>query len=148
MNYSNSNTRTAKQLLLVLFDSLLLILLFEIAFSIRLGVFFGIGNYPGILFVPEGTLLVYIFSAPIIAIPIFAKFGLYRTVIRFIDFKGLWAIIQSVSLFLIVFSTILFMVAAPFHPSSQGVPRSVLLIYWLLMNYYLNHLKPKNLCPS
>jgi FlaA1/EpsC-like NDP-sugar epimerase len=133
MSYSKIKTRIFKQLILVLFDSLLLILLFEIAFSIRLGVFFGIGNYPGILFVPEGTLIIYIFSAPIIAIPIFAKFGLYRTVIRFIDFKGLWAIIQSVSLFLIVFSTILFMVAAPFHPSSQGVPRSVLLIYWLLM---------------
>jgi FlaA1/EpsC-like NDP-sugar epimerase len=133
MNYSKTKTRTIKQLLLVLFDSLLVISLFEIAFSIRLGIFFGIGNYPGILFIPEGFLLFYMLSAPIIAVPIFAMFGLYRTVIRFIDFKGMWAIIQSVSLFLIIFSAILFMIAVPFDPSSQGIPRSVLLIYWLLM---------------
>ena len=133
MNYSNSNSRTVKQLLLILFDSVLLISLFEIAFSIRLGVFFGIGNYPGMLFIPEGTLIVYILSTPIFAIPIFAMFGLYRTVIRFIDFKGLWSIIQSVSLFVIIYSAFLFMVAAPLNPSSQGVPRSVILIYWLLV---------------
>jgi len=133
MNYSNSNSRTVKQLLLILFDSVLLISLFEIAFSIRLGVFFGIGNYPGILFIPEGSLLFYMLGAPILAIPIFAIFGLYRTVIRFIDFKSLWAIIQSVSLFVIIFSAILFMVRTPLDPSSQGVPRSVILIFWLLL---------------
>ena len=133
MNYFIPKTRTVKQLFLILFDSLLLISLFELAFSIRLGIFFGIGNYPGILFIPEGFILLYMFAAPFIAIPIFTMFGLYRTVIRFIGFKGLWAIIQSVSLFVVVFSAILYMVAAPLNPSSQGVPRSVLLIYWLLM---------------
>ena len=124
INYIKSNSRFLKQLLMVFFDSFLVILMLELAFIIRLGE----------LFFPEVPLLFYMLSVPIIAIPIFATLGLYRTIIRYIGFKELWTIIQSASLYVILFTAIIFLLAAPFDDTTSGFfPRSVLLIYWLLM---------------
>ena len=123
INLINFNSRFIKQLLMIAFDTFLVIFLLELAFIMGLG----------ILFIPEMPLILYILVGPIFAIPIFSAFGLYKIIIRFIGFKGLWSIVQSVSLYVFVFTTFLFLVEAPFDPSSQGVPRSVLLIYWLLV---------------
>lgn len=65
-------------------------------------------------------------AAPIIAVPIFARFGLYRAVIRYIGFKALWSIVQAVTLYALLWSLIGFMA------SIDGMPRSVILINWLL----------------
>jgi len=52
---------------------------------------------------PEGILVYWVvYGAPLVAIPIFVRFGLYRAVIRYIGFKELWAIVQAVSLYALV----------------------------------------------
>ncbi len=107
---------TSKYWLIFLVDSILLVLVSLLAFSIRLGYWY----------FPEDDLIWVIFGAPIIATVIFAQFGLYRIVIRYISFNALWAILQAVSLYALVFGIIGFIAAV------EGIPRSVMFINWAL----------------
>ena len=77
-------------------------------------------------FWPQGDLLYLIFLAPLIATPIFIKFGLYRAIVRYIGFKALWVIVQAVSLYALVWGVIVLLSGV------QNVPRSVILINWML----------------
>ena len=102
---------------MILADSVFLILILLFSFSLRLGYWYW----------PEDTnLLLTIFSAPVIAFLIFVKFGLYKTIIRFIGFRAVWAIVQAVSIYAVIWGVIGFMVAV------EGIPRSVVLINWAL----------------
>ena len=109
-------SRINKQLIVLLIDSMLLISILLVSFSIRLGYWY----------FPQDGLIWVIFGAPVVASIIFVQFGLYRAVIRYIGFKALWAIVQAVSLYALVWGVIGFMVAV------EGIPRSVILINWLL----------------
>jgi len=84
--------RVYKQLIMLFVDSILLVLILLAAFSVRLGYWY----------LPEGDLFWVFFGAPIVAIPIFVRFGLYRAVVRYIGFKALWAITQAVSLYTLI----------------------------------------------
>ena len=110
-------SRRIKQLVLVFVDSLLVVLVLLVSFSIRLGYFY----------FPSGDLIWLIFGAPVIAIPIFARFGLYRTIIRYIGFKALWLVVQASTLYALIWSVLGVLVAI------EGIPRSVVLINWLLI---------------
>jgi FlaA1/EpsC-like NDP-sugar epimerase len=112
LNFSRFN----KQLTMVLVDSFFLILILLASFSLRLGYWYW----------PENDLIWVIFGAPIIATPIFVQFGLYRAVIRYISFKALWAVIKAASLYALVWGVVGFMTAV------EGIPRSVILINWVL----------------
>ena len=101
---------------MLLADSVLLVSILLASFSIRLGYWY----------FPESDLIWVIFGAPVVASIIFVRFGLYRAVIRYIGFKALWAIVQAVSLYALVWGVIGFMVAV------EGIPRSVILINWVL----------------
>jgi len=97
-------------------DSVALVLILLASFSIRLGYWY----------YPESDLVWVIFGAPVIAIAIFVRFGLYRAVIRYVSFKALWSIMQAVSLYALLWGAIGFMAAV------DGIPRSVILINWVL----------------
>ena len=71
--------RLNKQIIMVLVDAALTVLILLSSFSIRLGY----------LYWPDEGLIWFIFVAPIILIPIFISFRLYRSVIRYIGFKVL-----------------------------------------------------------
>ena len=109
-------SRFQKQLVLLVFDSVVLVAILLTSFSIRLGY----------LYVPGSDLVWVVLASPFIAIPVFVRFGLYRAVIRYIGFKALWSIVQAVSLYALLWSLIGFMA------SVDGIPRSVILINWLL----------------
>lgn len=108
--------RYIKRLIVVAVDLLLLPLALWASFSLRLGQ----------LYLPEGYILYLILAAPVIAIPIFIRLGLYRAIIRYIGFLAMWAVIKAVSLYTLVWGLIVLLTAIP------GVPRSVLLINWLM----------------
>jgi len=110
-------SRRNKKLVMLSFDSVLTVLVLLASFSIRL-------DY---LFLPDGDLIWVVLGAPIIAIPVFVRFGLYHEVIRYIGFKALWSIVQAASLYALLWGTIGFMAGV------GGIPRSVLLINWLLV---------------
>jgi len=118
-------TRNNKQLLMVLADSLAIISVLILSFFIRLG--FG--------YVPPNALLWVIIGSPIIAIPIFIRFGLYRSIIRYIGFKALWAVIQSVSLYAILWGVVGVLAAI------DGIPRSVIVINWLLAILFIGGMR-------
>ena len=109
-------SRFQKQLVLLVFDSVALVAILLASFSIRLGY----------LYVPGSDLVWVVLATPFIAVPVFVRFGLYRAVIRYIGFKALWSIVQAVSLYALLWSLIGFMA------SVDGIPRSVILINWLL----------------
>jgi FlaA1/EpsC-like NDP-sugar epimerase len=109
-------SRAKKQLLMMLVDSIALIAILLLSFSVRLGY----------IYFPQSDLIWLVIGAPIIAIPIFVRFGLYRSIIRYIGFNTLWSVVQSVSLYAILWGVIGFMTAI------DGIPRSVIVINWLL----------------
>ena len=108
--------RLQKQSIMLLMDSIVLVLILWLAFSVRLGYWF----------VPSDQLVILILCAPFLAVPIFIRFGLYRAIIRYIGLKALWTIFKAVSLYALVWGIISFMLAI------DGIPRSVILINWLL----------------
>lgn len=101
---------------MVLADSVALITVLLLSFSIRLGYWY----------LPQSDLFLVIFGSPIIASIIFIRFGLYRAVIRYVSFKALWSVVQAVSLYALVWGVLGFMFAV------DGIPRSVILINWAL----------------
>ena len=108
--------RVAKQLVAIVVDIVVLVTVLWVSFSMRLGYWYQ----------PENELAWLILGAPIVAIPVFIRFGLYRAVIRYIGFKALWTIVSAVSLYALIWGIIGFMAAI------EGIPRSVILINWLL----------------
>ncbi len=116
-------SRRNKKLVMLSVDSVLLVSVILLSFSIRLGHFY----------LPEiGLIYWVVFGAPIVAIPIFVRFGLYNTVIRYIGFKALWAIVQAVSLYVLVLGLLGYMTAVGYIAEVEGIIRSLIFINWLL----------------
>ncbi len=115
-------SRRNKKLVLLCVDSVLLVSVILLSFSLRLE----------FLYLPDGDLIWVVLGAPIIAIPIFVRFGLYRAVIRYIGFKELWAIVQAVSLYVLVLGLLGYMTAVGYIAEVEGILRSLILINWLL----------------
>ena len=111
---------------MILVDSLLLITVLWLSYSIRFDYWY----------IPEDDTLRLILAAPIIGIPIFAKLGLYQSVIRYIDLKALWSLVQAVSLYAILWGLVGFFIQADFVRERGFVvetfPRTVIVINWLL----------------
>ena len=108
--------RFTKMMIMIFVDSILIIGLLLIAFSIRLGYWY----------FPESSHIFLIFGAPIIAVPIFYFSMLYHAVVRFIGVKVLITFVQSVSLYSAIWGLLSYMI------NIGGVPRSVILINWML----------------
>ena len=111
--------RKTKQLILIFFDAIAIILCLFFSFSIRLGEWF----YP----FGNNELLISILASPLIALSIFIGFRLYHNVIRYLTFKALWHIVQGCSIYAILWGLLTFMAAI------EDIPRSVILINWLLV---------------
>jgi len=113
-------SRLKKKVLILLFDTILITCCIFLAFSLRLGYWY----------YPSGEsyyLLLAIFTSPLLALPIFIRFGLYVDIIRFIGFKALWRIMGAVTFYAILWG-IVFLIL-----SFKDFPRSVIIINWLLV---------------
>jgi FlaA1/EpsC-like NDP-sugar epimerase len=119
--------RNTKRLIVLSMDLLIVPFALWCSYSLRLD---GLFTPDNLYFVPPEARqdVLYLFLiAPLIAIPIFIKFGLYRAIIRYIGFVAMWTIIKAVSLYTAVFGVIILMTGM------VGVPRSVIIINWLLL---------------
>jgi FlaA1/EpsC-like NDP-sugar epimerase len=119
--------RSQKRLIVLLLDLLIVPFALWCSFSLRLGVFFSLQDLSFVPAEARGEVLYLFLIAPVIAIPIFIKFGLYRAIIRYIGFVAMWTIIKAVSLYTAVFAIFILLSGMP------GVPRSVIIINWLLL---------------
>ncbi len=104
--------RHYKQEIVVLVDVFLISLSLSVSLSLRLGEFV----------VPTGVRLALILAAPLLAIPIFTRYGLYRAVFRYIGVHMGWAIFKAVVLFTLILATVVFLLG------NAEIPRSVILI--------------------
>ncbi|MDP2782164.1 nucleoside-diphosphate sugar epimerase/dehydratase [Devosia sp.] len=66
-------------------------------------------------------------TAPLVSIPIFVRFGLYRAVIRYLPERALWTIVQAISLSTACWVVLVFLSELA---GRMVVPRSVPIIYW------------------
>ena len=112
-------SRLKKQVMMILIDLSIVIISLLLSFSIRLG---------GWYWPSESLIFFLIFCAPIISFPIFFLFGMYQSITRYIGFKSIWSIFQAVSFYSLIWGIFGFMIVG----TDQGIPRSVILINWLL----------------
>ncbi|MDR2220649.1 MAG: polysaccharide biosynthesis protein [Methylobacillus sp.] len=70
-------------------------------------------------------------AAPLLAVPIFIRLGLYRAVIRFMEDRALFTIVGGVSL------SVTLLAAGVALTHTTGLSRGVLGIYWLLAVVYI-----------
>jgi FlaA1/EpsC-like NDP-sugar epimerase len=110
-------SRRIKAVILISTDSLFTLFALWAAFSLRWSEWYFPKNDEWILFA----------VAPVIAVPIFIRLGLYRAIIRYIEIRALWTIIQATTLYSIIFAFILY------ESGIKGVPRTVSLLNWLLI---------------
>lgn len=115
-NFLLGISKTNKQLIMMFFDAFFVILILFLSFFIRIGSW----NW-----MSDG-LVIAIFSSPIIAVPTFYRFGLYRNIIRFIGFNTIWTMVKAISLYSLMWGIVGYMAAI------EGIPRSVIIINWLL----------------
>jgi len=115
LNHIHNFPRKIKQLFILFIDAFLIIFSLFIAYSLRLGEFY----------LPQEDEIWLWIVAPIVAIPIFIRFGLFRAVIEYVEFKALWSIAQAVSLYTLIFGMGILIADFP-------MPRSVILIHWLV----------------
>ena len=113
--------RRYKQLIMIFCDSIISLILLISAFSIRFGYIYLPGND-----IQHPVDFWIIFAAPLIVIPVFYSFGLYTSVIRFIGKNGLFSIVLASTLYSSIWGLLGYMT------SFIGIPRSVILINWML----------------
>jgi len=107
---------------MILVDSILTVFILFLSFALRLGSWSW----------PRDELFWVIFCAPLIVIPIFISFRLYSSVVRYIGFQALWSIAQAVTMYSALWGLIVYMFGSRGIPILFGVPRSVIIINWLL----------------
>jgi len=102
---------------MMLVDSVILIFVILSSFAVRSGYWFW----------PDLDLYLLIFGAPCLAVPIFFIYGHYHSVSRFFGGeKALWSLFKAVSLYSLIWGLLVFM------SGIDGIPRSVILINWLI----------------
>ncbi len=111
--------RRRKQALMMSVDALILVLAVWSAYSLRLSV----------LFIPNQEQALLVAAAPLISIPVFYGFGLYRSIIRYVGEQALWAVVRAVGLSTLMFGVLAFMTRMYGY---EGMPRSVLVFFFLL----------------
>ena len=109
-------SRFTKSAFLVIYDSSILLL------SLFLSVLLQQNNFSSF----EDLNFLYFLMAPLIGIPIFIFFDLYRSIIRFIGFKEIWAIVKAVTLFIFLWS--LWVVYL-----TKIIEIPVYIIYWMVV---------------
>jgi FlaA1/EpsC-like NDP-sugar epimerase len=111
--------RGTKKWLFVGFDGVALLALLWASFSLRLGHLF----WPSF---PQALLML---AAPAIAIPIFVRMGLYRSVLRYLPERAIWTILAAVTVAVLAWVSLAFLTRMT---GLEGIPRSVPVYYWAL----------------
>ncbi|WP_233202675.1 nucleoside-diphosphate sugar epimerase/dehydratase [Limnohabitans sp. JirII-31] len=108
--------RLGKQALIVLSDIAALEVSLYLAMAVRFES----------LWVPTTSLAQLMLAAPVLALPLFLRFGLYRAVMRYVGLQAIVAIAKAVAVYTMLLSATVFVLTL------QDVPRSVPWIHGLL----------------
>ena len=111
-------SRQQKRLVFLCFDFIALTFIVWLSYSLRLGE----------LFTPSFKQIILMLAAPVVAIPIFVRFGIYRAVIRYLPDRAIWTILYAVGLATIAWVFIAFVTEMT---GGDGVPRSIPIFYFV-----------------
>ena len=108
--------RSVKRSIIISADSVLLIGALWLSFSLRLDNWYwpsgGVNN----------PIVLLVLFAPVFAVPVFAHFGLYRAIIRYLGMRAVWSIVKAVMVYAALWGLVAFLSGV------EGVPRSVVPI--------------------
>ena len=121
--------RRYKRLLQLAADTFLVWVALWLSFAVRLGDFFAAKPFDG-----HGWLFL---TAPLIALPIFIRLGMYRAVMRYVGSDALITIAKAVSLATLVLALVLYW----YRGAEALVPRSMVFNYWWLSLLLLGGLR-------
>lgn len=113
--------RSTKRFVVVVMDVALAIVAMWVAFSLRL-------DTPH---APEGLQWLVYAMAPLLAVPVFIRFGLYRAIFRYTGLAALAATTQAVAVYAAMFLALLLWLQWPTVPRSMGILQP--LIFLLLV---------------
>ena len=128
-SYLLNMSRRQKRAIQVITDTALVWLALWLAFVVRLGIDDMINPV---------TAHVWLFvAAPLVAIPLFIRFGMYRAVMRYFGNDALIAIIKAVSLSALILAVVVYW----YSNHDNVVPRSIIFNYWWLSLIMLGGLR-------
>ncbi|MFJ2334190.1 polysaccharide biosynthesis protein [Pseudomonas helleri] len=128
-SYLLNMSRRQKRAIQVITDTVLVWLALWLAFVVRLGIDDMINPV---------TAHVWLFAAaPLVAIPLFIRFGMYRAVMRYFGNDALIAIIKAVSLSALILAVVVYW----YSNHDNVVPRSIIFNYWWLSLIMLGGLR-------
>lgn len=128
-SYLLSMSRRQKRIIQVVTDIVLVWLALWLAFVVRLGLDDMIN--------PVTTHVWLFVFAPLVAIPLFIRFGMYRAVMRYFGNDALIAIIKAVSLSALILAVVVYW----YSNHDNVVPRSIIFNYWWLSLIMLGGLR-------
>lgn len=112
-----TRSRSVKRLVTLFADFVATVLALWIAFSLRLGE----------LYQPAQQQLWIFLLAPVLSIPVFVKFGLYRAIVRYLGMQALWSVVKATVLYALIFAVVVLLFGV------EGVPRTVYGINALIL---------------
>lgn len=112
--------RIWKRIVLLAFDAAALAFALWASFALR----FGDWTPPN---TPDQFLTVL--TAPLVAVPVFIRLGLYRAVIRYLPERAIWTIVQAMTLAVLGWICLIFLLEMT---GRVVVPRSVPILFWAL----------------
>ena len=112
--------RRAKQIIILVFD------FFALSFALWASLCL---RYDSWLIPINADQTIAVFSAPLVAIPIFIRQGLYRAVVRYIPERALWTILQAMLAATTLWVLIMYLTELV---GRGAIPRSVPVIYFAL----------------
>ena len=122
-------SRKQKRFIQVATDIIVVWLALWLAFVVRLGIDDMIN--------PVKLHMWLFIGAPLIAIPLFVRFGMYRAVMRYFGNDALIAIIKAVSLSSLILAVVVYW----YSNHENVVPRSIIFNYWWLSLIMLGGLR-------
>lgn len=114
----SSLSRLGKQFLVILLDIVLALFSTWVAFSLRLD----------ILHWPDAAQWRVYLLAPLLAIPIFVRLGLYRAIFRYTGLAALLAIGKAVAIYGVLLFALLLWTRWPGVPRSMGVLQPIIFV--------------------
>lgn len=117
-------SRLQKQFIMLFVDLIFIEFALWLSFALRLGLF-----WPEEYIYPNWWIFII---TPIIAIPLLLKFGLYRSVIKYVGSKVVVASFQAITLTTMTIGFLMLILRDTQLLVDSSMPRSVVLIFWFV----------------
>ena len=114
--------RSNKRIITLIVDVFAVVISLWLAFSLRYSEFYA----------PAQSQIWIFIAAPVLAIPVFIRLGLYRAIVRYIGVDALWAIFKAVSLYTLLLVAVVLLsgdLAGVVPRTVYGINALILLLF-------------------